>query len=217
VHTRLTNHWAVVFAVGAACALPITCSVHDKTSYEPPPAPVDTTPPTRFAVDSGVVTLVGDTTETTPGIGDAGGSDGTGIIPGVADAGGGTSDGGYPQDSGTYVPPPRPGEPGWPCDVFFQGCGSLGCYPDANGLGTCQVAGKLFGDARCDPMGGLPETKCLPPMICLNSQCTPLCHYYVGWQPMYSQLDGTEIDDCAYNGGMCRPMGTSLKVGVCGR
>jgi hypothetical protein len=155
MHAEFANHWALALA----CPLLLACSVHDKTNYQAPPPPTETTSPTRFTVDSGVVTL-GD---------DAMGPD---IEPPV----GGTPDAGAEPDLGPDLPR-LPGL-GTLCDLFIQGCGpEQACYPGSDGIGTCQVRGSLLSRFPCTPAADTYETKCAQGLTCAGGFCARLCHY----------------------------------------
>jgi len=57
MHPRFLRGLAAAFVGG--CAVALACVAHDNTAVSNPPPPIDATPPTRFVVDSGVVTLPG--------------------------------------------------------------------------------------------------------------------------------------------------------------
>ena len=187
MHPRLMKHSAVAFTAG--CSLLLACVVNDNKTFPAAPPPAETTPPTRFLVDSGVVTLTGN---------------GGGTIPGIGGAGATTPDAREVPDSGPDVAPPDLGGIGAPCDVFAQACGTgYGCYPRQDGTAICDQAGFLFGGSRC--IGDSPDSRCIPGMTCANNVCTGLCH-----------LNQASISECADSpGSTCVRLGTSTTVGVC--
>ena len=190
MHSGFLKRMAIGLAGGSVLLL--ACVVHDDTNSAAPPEPVpaDTTPPTRFAVDSGLVTLVGDGTEG---------------IPGGGVAGGGASDAGTLPDSGAEVAPPDVAGIGSACDVFVtNSCGTLnGCYPNANGTGTCLRAGTLPATARCTGESLTPQ--CAPGLTCSPGfLCEPLCHLV---QPV-TGCEGSITP-------LCQKLGSSNTVGFC--
>jgi hypothetical protein len=189
MHPRLMKHSAVAFTAG--CSLLLACVVNDNKTFPAAPPPAETTPPTRFLVDSGVVTLTGN---------------GGGTIPGIGSAGATTPDAGELPDSGPDLATPDLGALGSSCDVFAQACGTQnGCYPKSDGTAICLSAGGLPGGSQCFPTGDLPESRCRPGMTCANGICSGLCHY--------GQASVTECGDSI--GSTCAKLGISTTVGVC--
>lgn len=70
------------------------------------------------------------------------------------------------------------------CDVFAaKPCGTgLGCYPKADGTGTCKEAGFLFGGSSCEPTESSVNSRCMPGYTCVSTPskgipvCAALCH-----------------------------------------
>jgi hypothetical protein len=190
MHPRLMKHLAIAFVGGSAVLL--ACVVHNDTTspVQPEPVPADTTPPTRFVVDSGLVTFSGDGATTVPGIGSAGAT---------------TPDARELPDSGPDVATPDLGALGSSCDVFAQNCGTgYGCYPRQDGTAICDIAGTLFGGSQC--IGDSPDSRCRPGMTCANNICSGLCHY--------GQASVTECGDSI--GSTCARFGPQgSTVGVC--
>lgn len=66
------------------------------------------------------------------------------------------------------------------CDVFAaKPCATgLGCYPKADGTGTCQTISSfsLPGGSNCDPSSSSPDSRCAPGYICETMLCRALCH-----------------------------------------
>jgi len=189
MYTRLMKHSAVAFTAG--CSLLLACVAHNDTTspVQLEPVPADTTPATRFVVDSGVVTLSGN---------------GGGTIPGVGGAGANNPDGGGLPDSGPDLATPDLGGLGSSCDVFAQACGTgRGCYPKQDGTMICDTAGFLFAGAKC--IGDTPDSRCIAGLTCVNGLCTGLCHY--------GQASVSECSDSI--GSTCSKLGTSSTIGVC--
>jgi hypothetical protein len=191
MHPWFMKRLPIAFAGGSALLL--ACVVHDEDAspVQSEPVPTETTPATRFAADSGVVTLLGG---------------GTGTVPGTGAAGGNTPDAGEVPDSGPGLATPDLGGTGSTCDVFAQNpCGGmLGCYFNpATNIATCQAPGdrQLPVGSQCTPGDSL----CGPQLWCLGGFCAGLCHF--------GQASATECNGGA--GSACSTrLGTS-NIGVC--
>lgn len=134
MHPRFMKCLAVAFAGGSAVLL--ACVVHDNTTFPNPPAPAETTPPTRIVVNSGVVTLSGD---------------GTGV-PGIGGVGQSTPDAGEEPDSSSDLATPDLAGLGSTCHPLLQDCSNkaLVCYPGASGTGNCTAPTGTGGEtAKC--------------------------------------------------------------------
>ncbi len=180
---------AVAFAAGSAVL--IACAVHDNTNFPSPPQPTDTTPPTRSVVfDSGVVTLSDD----------AGGGP-----PGIGSTGQFTPDAAEEPDVAPEPTLPDSGGPGAYCDLFAatNPCDSEdGCYPNAEGTGTCEPRATWGQLAQYTYCGGGTGT-CGPQLACSDASllCTNLCH-----------LAG-QAGECIAT--TCTPLRGSSTVGYC--
>jgi hypothetical protein len=164
MHPRFMKRLAVAYAGGSALLL--ACAVHDDTNFSNPPPPTDTVPPVRTVVfDSGVVTLLDD----------AGGGP-----SGIGGGGEFTPDAAEEPDVAPGITLPDSGGPGSSCDLFAatNPCDSgNGCYPNADGTGTCEPQltwGQTAPGGYCGTGGGA----CGPQLTCsdVSTLCTNLCH-----------------------------------------
>ena len=139
------------------------CTAKNDSTTGDPGGPVDIQPVNRDVVDAGLIILDPDA--------DVYGSGGsTGLK---------TPDAGPHQDLAPVVDASVDlGGMGAACDVFVaKSCASgLGCYPKADGTGTCQQAGSLPGGSNCDPSSSSPDSKCTPGYVCEDMICRALCH-----------------------------------------
>jgi hypothetical protein len=194
MHPGFMKRSAVAFAGSVLCSALLACVVHDDTKFPNLPQPGDTNSPTRIVVDSGLVIFSED--------------DGGGVSIGGG-AGEITPDAAVLPDSspdlaGTDLAKAEVGGTGSSCDVFAQNCtAGNGCYPNANGNGTCLPAGQLLAPTQCTGSSSTPL--CQPGLTCDPTlHCATLCH-------MDQPITGCEGSVTP----LCQKLGTSNKVGFC--
>jgi hypothetical protein len=183
-----------LFLLFASSAL-LACVAHDDTTFQAQP-PGNTTGPTRFVVDAGLVTL----------------SDAKGVVLG----GGGeqiSPEAGVQPDLAPDLAALDAGGIGSPCNLLIQDCPTgavpLGCYP-VNGAGVCQRAGQSPELAACNPQD--PDPECAPGMVCYVSKvrgysCTHFC-------TLDPNVVGSTCDSSSRNP-LCRSLPGSATVGYC--
>jgi hypothetical protein len=187
---RIARKVATVIAgLVLASASGAACVAHDNTNFPTPPPPGDAASPARIVVDSGLVIFSEDDGGANPDIG------GVGEI---------TPDARALPDSSPDVATPDLAGLGSSCDVFAQKCGAgQGCYPSADGTGTCLPAGQLLVPAQCTGSSSTPL--CQPGLTCDPTfHCATLCH-------MDQPVTGCEGSITP----LCQKLGTSNKVGFC--
>jgi hypothetical protein len=161
MHARFIKGLALAFVAG--CAVVFACVAHDNTTVSNSLPPTDATPPTRFVVDSGVVTLTGSDTTGTLGIGSVGASS-----PDAEE---------LPDTTYEDLQPDLAGV-GSTCHPLLQDCGNkaLVCYPGALGLGNCTAPTGTGGElANC-----VQQSDCAQGYYCGNGRtasniCMILC------------------------------------------
>ncbi|HEX7596656.1 MAG TPA: hypothetical protein VF518_00485 [Polyangia bacterium] len=176
----------------------LACVTHEASTSQPPLAPLDNTGPTRYGVDSGLVTLALDALDIVPG-------GGAGLF---------TPDAATPPDLASVLPVLDAGGIGASCDVFATPtttppttCGTgLQCSPNpADGTGTCQQRGSSQALEACDLSGN----RCGARLVCFTlngtSSCTNLC-----------RLGQPTAGYCSNSiGYTCARLGQSSAVGYC--
>ncbi len=168
---------SVTIALGLLGLSAWSCTAKDEGANLNPGGPVEEPHITRKVVDSGPVFLDMDAD-----IHGKGGSTGLDI----PDAGP------KPDHAPLADTPADVGGLGAPCEVFAANpCRKgYGCYPSADGSGTCLDEGILPVGSQCDPMGSI-DSRCIPGNTCVHGLCTGLCHLGLGDSGCASSLLGS--------------------------